>query len=233
MLVTQDLVFVHIPRTGGSFIRSVLGAHLPADSHAPPFATHARYGELPKELRDRPAFCVVRNPWDWYVSWYHNVMKHGTRLRQLSPDDPKREIWDTVFRRGRSSFAEAVTRACEGELDDPLGRSARKHDMDLYSAYVRTQGGIELKRGYIEVGRFEELVPFLVEFLDDRSLLTDELRDALEGTAAVNASQHTSYRDYYDDELREIVGYKARLLTERFGYRFEQEPELSSTTRRE
>ena len=39
--------------------------------------------------------------------------------------------------------------------------------------------------------------------------------------APVNASDHGPYRDYYDDELRDLVGKACRPLIERFGYRFE------------
>jgi hypothetical protein len=220
MLVAREFVFIHIPRTGGSFVRSVLAGHIPPDPDAPAFATHAAYRELPPELRDRPAFCIVRNPWDWYVSWYHNGLKHRSRLSGLEPGNPKREIWDRAFGAGHSSFAEAVTAACEGAFEHPVARVARERDIDLYSAYLRVQAGGELKRGRVDAGRFEELLPFLLGYFDELGVLSEPLREELERTPPVNASEHGDYRDYYDDRLRELVGRKARRITAQYGYEF-------------
>jgi hypothetical protein len=220
MLVASRLVFVHIPRTGGAFIKQVLGDHLEADSGAPKLPTHASYGELPAEFRDRLAFCVVRNPWDWYVSWYRHSVSQGSRMAELEPGDPKRLNWRDLFGGGRRPFKETVTRMCEGRLEHEFAESARRRDVDLYSEYVRVLAGRAIKQGRLEAGRFEELIPFLVDFLDRQRLLTESLREAIERTRPVNASEHGPYRDYYDPELADLVAHKARWLTARFGYAF-------------
>jgi hypothetical protein len=220
MMVATDLVFVHIPRTGGGFIRAVLREHLEPEPRAPTFATHAAYDELPAEFRDRPGLCVVRNPWDWYVSWYQHVMKRGPQLARLAPGHPKRASWETAFHGGRSSFEEMVSKACQGRLDHPFAKSARRRDSDLYTEHVRILAGPAIKRGSLEVGRFEELVPFLVGFLGRHGLLTESIRDAVEQSPAVNATEHGPYHSYYDRDLRELVAHKARWLIERFDYAF-------------
>jgi hypothetical protein len=220
MLVASQLVFVHIPRTGGGFIKGVLREHLEVDARAPRLPTHAGYEELPAEFRDRPGFCVVRNPWDWYVSWYHHSIKRGPRLEGLDPGDPKGANWQTLFGGGKSSFKETVTRVCEGRLEHPFAKDARRRDIDLYSAYVRVLAGRAIKQGRLEAGRFEELIPFFLEFLRRRGLLSDSLRQAVESSPATNTAERGPYRDYYDQELRELVSHKARWLTDRFGYAF-------------
>jgi hypothetical protein len=220
MLVASELVFVHVPRTGGSFIRGVLRDHLELDPAAPRFPTHASYDELPAEFRDRPGFCVVRNPWDWYVSWYHHLINRGPRMAGLDPGHPKRANWEIAFAGGRSSFKEAVTTLCEGRLEHPFADTVRRRDSDLYTEYVRILAGRAIKRGRLEAGRFEELIPFLVDFLDRRGHLTDSVREAVEHSPPTNATEHGPYRDYYDPELRELVAHKARWLTDRFGYAF-------------
>jgi hypothetical protein len=220
MLVASQLVFVHIPRTGGAFVKEVLRDHLEVDAGASRLSTHASYGELPSEFRDRPAFCVVRNPWDWYVSWYRHSISQGSRMDELEPRDPKRVNWRGLFGRGQRPFKETVTRMCEGRLQHEFAASARRRDVDLYSEYVRVLAGRAIKHGRMEAGRFEELIPFLVDFLDRQRLLTESLREAIERTPPVNASEHGPYRDYYDAELAELVAHKARWMTERFGYAF-------------
>jgi len=220
MLVASELVFVHIPRTGGAFITASLREHLEIERDAPRLPTHASYDELPLEFHDRPGFCVVRNPWDWYVSWYHHSLARGPRLAALDPGDPKRTNWQALFSGGENTFKETVTRMCQGELEHAFAEGARRRDVDLYSEYVRVLAGRAIKRGRMDAGRFEELVPFLVGFLDRCGLLTGSLRQAIERTPPMNASEHGPYRDYYDSELRRLVAHKARWLTERFGYAF-------------
>jgi hypothetical protein len=220
MLIASELVFVHVPRTAGVFIRGVLRDHLALDANAPRLSTHAAYDELPAQFRDRPGFCVVRNPWDWYVSWYHHVINRGPRLAGLDPGDPKRTNWEKLFAGGRSNFKETVVSACEGRLEHPFAKSARQRDSDVYSEYVRILAGRAIKQGRIEAGRFEELIPFLVGYLDRRGLLTEALREAVEHSPPANTTKHGPYRDYYDRDLRDLVAHKARWLIARFGYAF-------------
>jgi len=139
VLVTKGFVFVHIPKTGGSFIQTVIGEHLPVLDLSS--YTHTPYAELPERWRHLPAFCVVRNPWDWYVSWFHHSIrspeKRNARLR--SPVAPgrealrreKRAVWDGVLRSGRASFDEVVTRLCTGDFDHSLAPMMRREGIDL------------------------------------------------------------------------------------------------------
>jgi hypothetical protein len=220
MLVTPQLVFVHIPRTAGSFVKRVFEDAFGVDPAAPRFGTHSPYDDLPLELRDRPAMCLVRNPWDWYVSWYHHSIAQGPRLARLPSGDPKALNWETLLSGGRATFKEAVTRMCEGQLEHAFAEGARRRDADLYSEYVRVLAGRAIKQGQLEAGRFEQLVPFVLDFLDRRRLLTDGLREAIEESPPANAADRGPYRDYYDEELRDLVAHKARRLTRDFGYEF-------------
>jgi hypothetical protein len=111
-------------------------------------------------------------------------------------------------------------KVCEGRLEHPFAKSARRRDVDLYSEYVRVLVGRAIKRGRLEAGRFEEHLPFFVDFLDRRGLLTGLLREAIEPSKATNAAEHGPYHDYYDSGLRDLVAHKARWLTESFGYAF-------------
>jgi len=66
------LLFVHIPKTGGSSISRWLvdrGGEL-ADGFRHTSLQQSRYN-----LSDVWSFCVVRNPWDRMVSLYHYVCK--------------------------------------------------------------------------------------------------------------------------------------------------------------
>lgn len=231
VFVAPELVFVHIPRTGGTFVRTLLADHLAADPKGPTLAAHAAYEELPPELRGRPVFCLVRNPWDWYVSWYHYVMSRGPRLSAAAKTakasgvqnvavGEKVAIWRSAFGNGRNDFRETVTNACEGRIQHSDSHTMRKADIDYYSRLVQALAGAGIARGEIDVGRFESIRPFLLEFLERYDLLSDSLQEAVEGRPALRTSQHAAYRDYYNGELRDLVAHKARAVIQAFGYTF-------------
>jgi hypothetical protein len=78
-------VFVHVPKTGGTSIQTVLrslrgnnGSDIANTKHEAPTELFARLGaERSAELRGYRFFCVVRNPWDRFVSLFRYLHKLG------------------------------------------------------------------------------------------------------------------------------------------------------------
>jgi hypothetical protein len=70
MLITPDFVFVHMPKTGGSFVVEML--RIAYGARAVEYgAKHATCEEIPASERDKPVLSVVRSPWQRYLSQYH------------------------------------------------------------------------------------------------------------------------------------------------------------------
>ena len=67
MIVTDKLVFIHLHRTGGRFIRRLL---LKYQEDAQEIGYHFPARLIPSAFRDRPVIGFIRNPGDWYRSWY-------------------------------------------------------------------------------------------------------------------------------------------------------------------
>lgn len=71
MILTPDFVYIHQPKTGGTFVTQALsrvyggreGAFVDLDKHA-------TCSEIPAEHRGKPVVSTVRNPYDRYVSQY-------------------------------------------------------------------------------------------------------------------------------------------------------------------
>lgn len=78
MLITEHFVFIHLPRTGGTFLRRACSG---SDVRVLVTKGHLGVEHIPEEHSDLPIFAVIRNPWDWYVSWYQWVRAHP------EPDD--------------------------------------------------------------------------------------------------------------------------------------------------
>ncbi len=70
MLITPDFVFVHMPKTGGTFVTEMLRLVYGAKA----LETGRKHGtcdEIPAADRDKPILSVIRSPFDRYVSQYH------------------------------------------------------------------------------------------------------------------------------------------------------------------
>jgi hypothetical protein len=79
MIITDKFVYVHHPKTGGSFVNSVLRQLYHVENNVP---RESRYGEfawrrkhrpcrkIPEEHRGKMVLATVRNPYDWWVSAY-------------------------------------------------------------------------------------------------------------------------------------------------------------------
>jgi hypothetical protein len=194
MLVTEEFVFVHVPKTGGSFTRGILRKQSKVIDE---FHKHAPYSDLPIEYRELPVVSVIRNPWDWYVSWYHFAVG---QIRKRGPR-PQGGLWKGAGDLVRGvEFEEALTRACDFR------------DGDLYSYGVRTT--IPLDHPRLTLLRFEDLRNELIDYTHD------DLHDLIRSRPASKASEHAPYRDYYSPRLRKLVRRRCAWLCEEFGYRF-------------
>ena len=70
MIVTDKFVFVHLPRSGGTFVSDVIRKFFPS---AHEIGHHLPRELLPREYSHLPVLGTVRNPWEFYVSLYHYV----------------------------------------------------------------------------------------------------------------------------------------------------------------
>jgi hypothetical protein len=70
MLVTPDFVFIHMPKTGGTFISEMLRLVYGKDA-VETGRKHATCDEIPAADRSKPVLSVMRSPFDRYVSQYH------------------------------------------------------------------------------------------------------------------------------------------------------------------
>ena len=196
----KRFLFVHIPKTAGNSIQSVLRNYSEdeivssrryqdgierfgvrsADSTLKKHSSLAEYrtalGE--EQFHELYKFTCVRNPWDRLISYYF-----GTGDQTAKWD---REVFEGLVLRTLS--AADYLRLEEGEKD-PFGNLNR-------------------------VIRFETLTE------DFRALCAD-LDIPVATLPEYNRSQRESYPQYYDDKLRALVAERFAPEIERFGYTFE------------
>jgi hypothetical protein len=72
MIIADDFVFLHPPKTGGSFVTEVL-MDVYASQHGRSITNLDKHGgveSIPREHRSKPRVTTVRNPFDYYASTY-------------------------------------------------------------------------------------------------------------------------------------------------------------------
>jgi hypothetical protein len=197
----KRFLFVHIPKTAGNSIQSVLRDYSEDELVAlrseqdgverfglrnPKYkikkhSTLAEYHEAlgNEQFRSLYKFTCVRNPWDRMVSYYFTPTQ--------SP-----ETWD------RKKFRRIISKAVS--VEDYLRLNVRDNDPFENLNYII---------------RFENLAN------DFRTLCA--ALDILPTTLPqYNRSNREHYSKYYDDELRELVRERFAVEIERFSYVFEQ-----------
>ena len=231
MLITKHFVFIHFQKTGGCSSGGCAVSICPrtgswrAAAHARgPRPDPGRYAHL-------PAIAFIRNPWDWYVSWYHWETQYlgsgSARSRRATAP-----VGDAAGPR-RHDLRRAVTDACtrrEGER--PWEVAMRAWDVDLLTAAYAIKTGrypgdlateladrVPADGRAVEVGRFEHLRDDFLSFLERHDVPAPaEFVEAVRASPPRHGSRRGAYDGYYDDELRELVAHSARHVIAEHGY---------------
>src|SRR5688500_9489995 len=112
MLVTDQFVFLHLPRAGGTFVYEIVKKFFPS---AHEIGYHFPRELLPREYSHLPVLGTVRNPWEFYVSWYHYHHSSDT----YSPS--KNVLFCCVSEDRKLDFAQTIRNALDlGASDDKL-----------------------------------------------------------------------------------------------------------------
>jgi hypothetical protein len=197
----KRFLFVHIPKTAGNSIQSVLRGYSEDELLAlrkeqdgierfglrnPKYKIkkHSTLGEYRAALSDEQfrnlyKFTCVRNPWDRMVSYYFTPTQNA-------------EAWNREKFRGIISKAISVA--------DYLRLDQREEDPFANVDCIM---------------RFENLA-------DDFRALCGQLQISPTTLPRYNRSTRERYSKYYDDELRELVRSRFAAEIERFGYKFEE-----------
>ena len=198
----KRFLFVHIPKTAGNSIQSILrdysedelvalrseqdgierfGLRNPKykiKKHSTLAEYKAALGEV--QFGDLYKFTCVRNPWDRMVSYYFTPTQN-------------RAAWD------RKKFRKAIVKALS------------------VADYLRLDKVEEDPFGNVDyVMRFENLA-------DDFRTVCGTLGISPTTLPRYNRSSREHYSKYYDDELRELVRARFAAEIERFGYIFERQ----------
>lgn len=192
-------IFIHVPKTGGQTIESILGKPnglfgLDADYEYPHLtADEARDFLGSDSFQLMLKFAFVRNPWDRMVSGY-SYSQGG--LRHL--------------RKPAASFREYVEAIDAVDLSGLRPRAAA-HLLDQYAYLYDKNGTLLVDR----VGRFEEFESNLQIILKEIGVPVPDVIPRLN-----YSSRNPDYRTFYTDDLVETVGRIYKRDVDTFNYTF-------------
>ena len=114
MLITKDFVFIHLPKTGGDFIRTLCKQNLPEGLDHPRRPGQARRRRPgPGRLRRPAPLRAHPQPWSWYVSWYHYHLGSGRTEEHIAR--VSNPVWTYVTEDGTDfDFERIVTKLVTG-----------------------------------------------------------------------------------------------------------------------
>tara|TARA_R110002020_G_scaffold87061_15_gene215029 strand:+ start:34640 stop:35302 length:663 start_codon:yes stop_codon:yes gene_type:complete len=204
----ENMLFVHVPKCGGKFVEKAFERWIEkcpsryldeAAGHLTWREYQSVFGKHDIDIAAMTSFAVVRNPWDWHVSWFHYIRQDEGGLRS------GHKIEADLFQ--RFSFADYVA-----WLDDDDAPASPQN-------YIKRQ----LKDYLIdESGKIAVAHILRQETLDeDLRELAGKLDLAIHiGDRRVNSSRRNDYRKYYSDADRQRVALRHKDDLELFGYKF-------------
>lgn len=226
MIVTDKLLFLHLHKSGGTFVNALLTRCVPSARHV---GYHLPYREVPVPYRNRPILGTVRSPWAYYVSWYHFQISKPKRnvLFQLCSNDGTLGFNETVSNLVGLSGDEARLSVLERALPDTYGIAGinltktsvgelRASGLGFYSyLYERLYAGAREPR-IIRVERLrEELRSALTALGHLPNACVDRF---LVESPPLNASRHEATSHYFDEGLAAFVAHRDGDLIRRYGY---------------
>jgi Flp pilus assembly protein TadD len=237
MIITKRFVFIHMHKTGGQTLNDIISQCIPSHRAV---GYHFPHSEIPQQCKALPRVGMVRNPWDWYLSWY-------AFNRDPAIENP---LYEVLSEGGRGDFKTTVSRLIElgsdsdrsrkdraaliailpDSLDDNTGAGLNKDsirdlgasDAGYYSWLFRRMLGDTDDNG-VWVGKFENYRDDFIAIMQQLSVEeTAALKLELDKQERRNASIHSHYSHYYDAELRDLVATAESELIDNYGYRFER-----------
>jgi hypothetical protein len=224
MIITPRFTFIHLHKSGGTFVNQVLLKYVPG---ARQIGHHLPASQLPPSRAGLPVLGVVRNPWDYYVSWFAFQSNH------------REYTWQVFSEGGRLDFEGTTRRMLHAGEDDALiDRLVAQAPAEFTNRKSNlTKACIERVRGRrygwytflfrrmydgldVQFIRMENLREELLGFLRQMGVVSEEIETFVRHAQPANSTPHASYRTCYSEPLACLVGEREREVVTRFGYTF-------------
>lgn len=233
MVVTEDFTFIHTHKCGGSFVTKILQDEFQGRQVGNTFHTPRKQCIYDTEIH----LGTVRNPFDWYVSMYHFYTKKDNpiikglgdfkntirTLLNLYGTEKHKELQHCDLRDNAVGFYFSS----KGQGHTPRGGFTNKDFIDypdnegFYTwLWKRMNADVNGNTHNIHLMKVENLNQDLVDALDKYSSITTEQKDIILQAPKNNTTDRGDYKEYYDQELIDLIYKQDSFFFKRFGYEF-------------
>ncbi len=224
MILTPRFVFIHLHKSGGTFVNETLLAFVPG---AQKIGHHAPASLLPASHAGLPVLGVIRNPWEYYVSWFTFQSERRTYVWQAFSEDGKLDFEATTRRMLRAGENDALI----DRLIEHAPVAFPHRQMNLTKACIEGMRGqphgwytFLFQRMYADLPvhflRKENLREGLLDFLRRHGFDTPAIEQHVRHAPPVNTTAHAPYRNYYCAALARLLEDREQEVVGRFGYTF-------------
>lgn len=228
MIVCNKFVFLHLHKSGGTFVNQMISSCIP---YARQIGYHLPYSEIPKSFNRLAVIGSVRNPWSYYVSWYHFQYK----LKNSNP------LFMWVSENKTLGFEKTINNLIsigqnEGDYEYFKSLLPEKFDNNginltqscISPVFQHTSGFYSflydrLYKGTSEpsIMKMENLRAELTELIISKDVQPKQrIVDFLQNTPMLNVSKHEEYQSYYSDKLRNTIANLDANIIDKYKYTF-------------
>lgn len=228
MIATSRFVFLHLHKSGGTFVNQWL---LRFFADARQIGYHLPRQEIPSALSGLPVVGLVRNPWSYYVSWYsfQSHMPTPNALFRILSEERRLGFEGTIVNMldlgSGGPHLDAVIAALPSSyagrglnLPGPRLEAIRGSGLGFYSFLYRYMYSGD---GPLHVVPMERMRSELAGTLRALGVtMGSEAEGHLQSAPASNVSRHGHYADFYTPALRRLVEERDGQLIASHCYRF-------------
>jgi hypothetical protein len=230
MFVTDRFVFLHLHKTAGTSFNAFIEKFFPGNLR---LGYHLPLRVLPPEWSHLPRLGLVRNPWDFYVSWYSFQMQkeRSNPLFNVVSNNRTLDFNHTIRRLLTLCENKPLLSSVVAKLPRTFGGSGMNVPADAMASIFGTQLGLYSflyqwmyagNEHFPSVIRTDNLVPGLENFFEYIQVdFTNEMRSDLLIGDFRNKSSHNHYSIYYDTDVVKMVSLRDNLIIESHKYQFE------------
>lgn len=219
----DNFIFVHKPKTGGGTITEFLNNKNGASLSS--VTGHSGIWDVMKteEVGDELKFGCIRNPFEWYVSWWSYLKESGRSHHKRMYDELK--CWDNfpVFLKYTLShnYVYGIKYDFEKMLHFNIGIPTYLY-INVFCKYDKVYGNEKIDNNTVSKNF---LMDKLIEIHDIDCKIPKMFGISTKEWLRYHrkhVTKHNHYSIYYDDECISLVNEKDSILLDEFGYEFEK-----------
>ena len=223
MVIHDKFIYIHMPKTGGTFVSYYLQDNVPGSNYFMPGSGHQPVSSQRLTYPNHFMFGTIRNPWDWYVSVFQFDVGGGNYAKAIHECDDDFNKFVTMLLTKTKGAISRIRFNRTSELN--IGMCTYQYLL-LFGNKQHIETKKEMRQenmGLDYIIKIEDIVTELPKMFKNFIFeLSEEQKNVLTNMKKLNTSKswHENYRDYYTEETKELVRKKDRFIIEKYNYSF-------------